>query len=252
MSVVLAATWDPRGEMERFQKWLPELRQAYQAIAVALPPGAIQACEALRRFGVAAAVTPDWSWGRFLALQEAAAVSDATHIHYADLDRLLRWVETQPQEWLRTLARLQECDCLVIGRTPSAYATHPQAMVATEAISNAVVSHLLGQEMDVSAGSKGFSRRAAEFLVTHTRPGRALGTDAEWPLTLQRAGYPVEYLEVDGLDWEIPDQFQDQAAGAERQRQVAAEYDADPRHWAHRVAVAREIIEVALQNGAKR
>jgi hypothetical protein len=251
MSVALAATWDPRGELERFRRRLPQLRDVYQAIGVALPPGAVQACEALRGLGVVAEVTPDWSWGRYLALQKAADVPDAAHIHYADLDRLLRWVETRPQEWLQVVARLQECDCLVIGRTPAAYATHPQALVKTEAISNAVVSHFLGRKMDVSAGSKGFSRPAVEFLLANTHPGRALGTDAEWPLVLQRAGFQVEYLEVDGLDWEIADQFQDQAAGTERQRQVAAEYDADPRHWAHRVAVALEIIEVALQNGAR-
>jgi hypothetical protein len=118
--------------------------------------------------------------------------------------------------------------------------------VQTEAISNRVVSYFLGQIVDASAGSKGFSRRAAEFLAAHTRPGRALGTDAEWPLLLHKAGFAVEYIEVDGLDWEIPDHYQPQAAGPDRQRQVAAEYDADPRHWAHRVAVAQEIVEVAL------
>jgi len=251
MAAALAATWDPRGELERMRRQLPKLLEAYQAIAVALPPGATWADEALRGMGVAAEVTPDWSWGRYLALQKAVDIADAPHIHYADLDRLLRWVETRPQEWLQVVERLKECDCLVIGRTAAAYATHPQALVMTETISNAVVSHFLGREMDVSAGSKGFSRKAAEFLLAHTRPGRALGTDAEWPLTLQRAGFQGEYLEVDGLDWEIPDQFQDQAAGAERQRRVAAEYDVDPRHWAQRVAVAREIVEAALQNGAR-
>jgi hypothetical protein len=248
MSVVLAATWDPRGELERFQAVLPQLRGLYQDVAVALPPQAEPACVVLQDQGTAATLTPDWSWGRYLALQKALEVSEAEAVHYADLDRLLRWVETRPDEWRQTVERLQLGDCLVIGRTPAAYATHPQALVQTEAISNAVVSSLLGQKMDVSAGSKGFSRRAVEFLLAHTLPGHALGTDADWPLTLQRAGFQVEYIEVDGLDWEIPDHFQPQAAGSERQRQVAAEYDADPRHWAHRVAVAREIVEVALQN----
>jgi len=248
MSVVLAATWDPRGELERFQAVLPQLRGLYQDLAIALPPQAEPVCAALQERGTAAILTPDWSWGRYIALQKSVEISTASHVHYADLDRLLRWVEIRPQEWRQTVERLQQCDCLVIGRSPAAYATHPQALVQTETISNAVVSSLLGQKMDVSAGSKGFSRRAVEFLLAHTSPGHALGTDAEWPLTLHRAGFQVDYVEVDGLDWEIPDHFQAQAAGSDRQRQVAAEYDADPRRWAHRVAVAREIVEVALQN----
>ncbi len=247
MSVVLAATWNPRGELERMRDLLPQLRGLYQAIAVVLPPQAEPACASLEGLGTAAIVAPDWSWGRYVALQKAIEISGVSHIHYADLDRLLRWVETCPQEWRQTVERLERGDCLVIGRTPAAYATHPQALVQTEAISNAVVSGFLGRKMDVSAGSKGFSRRAVEYLLAHTQPGHALGTDAEWPLTLQRAGFQVEYIEVDGLDWEIPDHFQARAAGSDRQRQVAVDYDADPLHWAHRVAVTREIVEIALQ-----
>jgi hypothetical protein len=247
MTVVLAATWNPRGELGRLQELLPQLRGLYLALAVALPPQAEPSFAALQGLGTAAFVTPDWSWGRYAALKNAFEISDASHVHYADLDRLLRWVETRPQEWLQTVERLQRADCMVIGRTPAAYATHPQALVQTEAISNAVVSGFLGRKMDVSAGSKSFSRRAVEYLLAHTQPGRALGTDAEWPLTLHKAGFQVEYVEVDGLDWEIPDHFQAEAAGSERQRLVAAEYDADPLHWAHRVAVAREIVEVALE-----
>jgi hypothetical protein len=246
-AVVLAATWNPRGEMERMERLLPALREVYAGLAVVLPPdaesGLVKNLAAIP--DVRCIRASEWPAGRWLALQTALAFP-AGAVHYVDCDRLLRWVETRPQEWQAVVARVAECECLVIGRTPAAYATHPQALVQTEAISNQVVSTFLGRTVDASAGSKGFSRRAAEFLAAHTRPGRALGTDAEWPLRLHRAGFTVEYIEVDGLDWEIPDQHQPQAASPDRQRQVAAEYDADPRHWAHRVAVAREIVEVAL------
>jgi hypothetical protein len=175
-----------------------------------------------------------------------ALETQCNHIHYADFDRLLRWVETRPEEWQRTVSAIQEADCLLVGRTPAAYATHPQALVQTEAISNRVISHLLGRPVDVSAGSKGFSRTAAAYVIANTIPGHALGTDGEWPVLLQRAGFRVDYISVDGLDWESADRFQEQAANPYSQRQAAGAYDADPQNWQHRIAVAMEIVHCGL------
>jgi hypothetical protein len=101
--------------------------------------------------------------------------------------------------------------------------------------------------MDVSAGSKGFSRPVAEFISRHAVLNQPFGTDAEWPVLAKRAGFKVEYLEVDGLDWESADRFQEQAAGSEYQIKAAEAYDADPRHWAYRVEVAREIVQAGLE-----
>jgi broad specificity phosphatase PhoE len=180
-----------------------------------------------------------------MALQ-LATESGADHIHYADMDRLLRWIETRPDEWQATLDRVGQADCLVIGRTPTAWDTHPRALSQTEAISTGLMSRLLGQELDISAGSKGFSRRAAEFILANSLPRRAIGADAEWVMLAHRAGYRVEQVLTDGLDWEIPDQHQAQAAAPERQRALAAAYDADATKWAHRVGIAHEIVEAGM------
>jgi 2-polyprenyl-3-methyl-5-hydroxy-6-metoxy-1,4-benzoquinol methylase len=254
MKVILAATWKPRGELPRLERLLPHLQQAYSGIVICLPDHAesqaaaeIAGRRADSQFPLRLLFSQDWTHGRYQALA-AALEMPGEWLHYADLDRLLRWVETRPQEWLGALQAIQDCDCLVMGRSAAAYATHPQALLATEAISNQVVSFLLGRQMDVSAGSKGFSRPAAQYLIANTRPGQALGTDAEWPLLLHRAGYRVAYLEVDGLDWESADQGQNQAAGQAEQRQAAEHYDLRPEHWAWRVQVAQEIVEVALRS----
>ena len=253
MALTLASAWYPRGELPRLMKLLPLLREVYQALVITLPPdvdGTIQ--KALDEMGqqyqgqIMGMVTTDWSWGRYQSLQ-AALATPATHIHYVDLDRLLRWIETRPQEWRQTAQSVSAHDCLIIGRTPAAYASHPQALVQTEAISNLVASYLLSHPVDVSAGSKGFSRQAAGYLVAHCQPGRALGSDAEWPVTLMRAGFAIDYVEVDGLDWEIPDQGQPGAANTLRQRQIAIEYDADPENWKRRVAVAFEIVQSGIE-----
>jgi hypothetical protein len=137
---------------------------------------------------------------------------------------------------------------LIIGRSPDSYQTHPQALVQTEAISNQVISSLLGQNLDVSAGSKGFSRQAAEFIVANCEPGHALGTDAEWPLTLKKGGFRVDFVMVEGLDWESADRYRQQAADSQSQKDAAQAYDADPENWARRVAVAEEIIRLGLES----
>jgi hypothetical protein len=100
--------------------------------------------------------------------------------------------------------------------------------------------------MDVSAGSKGFTRRAAVFLDAHTHPGVSMGMDAAWLVLLNRAGYRIKYVEVEGLDWESADQFKMEAADAETQRHAAAEYDADTRHWEWRVKVADEVVKTGI------
>lgn len=248
MTIVLATAWHPRGELDRFLKLLSILQEAYIGMAISLPPGIedsfVQQIESLD--SVEVVLTPDWSWGRYLALQWAMQFP-GTHVQYADFDRLLRWIETRREEWQEILQVIQGHDCLIIGRTPDSYQTHPQALVNTEAISNQVISYLLGQSLDISAGSKGFSRQAGEFILENCEPGHALGADAEWPLVLKKGGFQVHTIMVEGLDWESADRYRQEAADAQSQKDAAAAYDADPQNWARRVAVAEEIIRLGLE-----
>ncbi|MBN2146776.1 MAG: class I SAM-dependent methyltransferase [Anaerolineales bacterium] len=244
--ITLTTTWNPRGELNRLLHNLPTVQQVYAQILVVIPPDPDTALvETLQQAGMHTLVATDWSHGRYLALENALE-TESESIHYTDMDRLLRWVETRPEEWRAALDRLQHTDYLLLGRTPAAYATHPRALLDTEQISNQVISHLIGREVDVSAGSKGFSRRAASFLISACQPGYALGTDGEWTVMLNRAGYAMSYLEVDGLDWESADRYREQAASLDSQRRAADAYDADPAHWAYRTAVAREVIARGL------
>jgi SAM-dependent methyltransferase len=184
--------------------------------------------------------------GRYNALKKALK-SQPEFIHYVDMDRLLHWVETRPEDWKQAIEKIDKYDCVIFGRTQTATLTHPQAMITTEKSSNQVVSHFLKREMDVSAGSKSFSRSAAQYLVDHGQPDNSIGTDAEWPLLLKQAGFKVEYILVEGLDWESADRFQLRAATTEEQKHAAQEYDSDPLHWSQRVEIAREIIQTTLE-----
>jgi hypothetical protein len=256
MSLCLAATWNPRGELERFLRLLPQLECAYNFLAVILPPvtknpplSELAATHAAQSGRLIVKISPTWPEGRYLSLKTALD-TPVSHIHYADMDRLLRWAETRPEEWQQAVQRVQTNDAVIFGRTPAAYATHPQALIQTEALSNRVVSLFLSQPMDVSAGSKGFSRKAATYLIANSRPERAIGADATWPIMLHRAGFPLIYQEVNGLDWESADRYRTTAADIAAQQQAAAVYDADPQHWAHRVSIAQEIISCAFEAAA--
>ncbi|MCE7982044.1 MAG: hypothetical protein DYG89_12680 [Caldilinea sp. CFX5] len=249
MTIALACTWQPRGERTRFQQLRPQLAQLYSQIILVAPATAGE--QALADAHALAAephlsvvISPAPPASRYLALQTAWQRSTATHIHYADLDRLLRWVETRPAEWRQTVAALPQHDCLIIGRTAQAFATHPQALQQTEMIINRVFTHHFGQVVDLGGGSRGYSRRCVEHLLAHSRPGP--WDDAHWPMLLQQAGFRLAYLAVDGLDWESADRYRSQAADEVLQRTIADIYDADPAHWARRVQIALEIIEAGL------
>ncbi|MEZ4869784.1 MAG: hypothetical protein R3C14_51135 [Caldilineaceae bacterium] len=249
MSITLATTWRPRGELARFARLLPQIEQGYEQIVIALPSNIdpidleqIRTLTAGR--SVALVLSPQPFGNRQLALQQALHTSTAGHIHLVDMDRLLRWVETQPDEWRQTVTAVAKRDCLIMGRTPHALETHPQALQQTEQVINTVFSHLLGQPVDLGGGSRGFSRRCVEYLLAHSAPGS--WEDARWPMLLHQAGFQVDYLAVDGLDWESADRHRNHAADAHVQREVADAYDADPRHWARRVEIAQEIIAAGL------
>lgn len=247
MTTVLASAWMPRGETNRFEKLLPILFKGYTGLAITLPPGQVVSLPFLQGYpGIRIVPTEDWSTGRWSALKAALDFSPS-HIHYVDFDRLLRWVEKSPAEWQAILGKVEGCDYLLIGRSAAAYRTHPRALIETEQISNRLVSSLVGQQVDASAGSKGFSRQAVEFILEHCLPGHALGTDGEWTVALHRAGYLVDYVEVDGLDWESADRYQDSAADADQQVEAARLYDQDVTHWQRRVEVADEVVAWALQ-----
>jgi hypothetical protein len=252
LTITLATTWQPRGETARFVRLRPQLEQVYSLGVVAVPadpdstaPDQVRAVAVGSHWLVIDSPRPAWS--RYLALQNALHTAAASHIHYADMDRLLRWVETRPTEWRQTVAAVVQSDCLIIGRTSQAFQTHPQALQQTEQMINSVFSHLLGQVVDLGGGSRGFSRRSAHQLISHSAPGP--WEDARWPLLLHQAGVRLDYLAVDGLDWESADRHQPKAATTDLQQRLAAAYDADPHHWARRVQIALQIVEAGLAVG---
>ena len=230
MSIALACTGYLDKEAIRLSRLLPQLA-VYDYIVLSIPPDTTT--ETVSAFehqpGIELVVNPDWSNGRYSAIHNTVE-TNTTHIHYADLDRLLHWIETYPTEWQATIEKIQTTDCLIIGRTEHAFQTHPQAIQQTERIINAVFSHLLGQPVDLGGGSRGFSKRATQYLIEHGNVTHAWDTDAEWLMLLHHAGFQLDYCAVDGLE----------------ARTYPGDYDEQAKRWAFRVQVALDIVQAGI------
>ncbi len=96
-----------------------------------------------------------------------------------------------------------------------------------------------------------FSEFLAQYIVDNCISDNSIGSDAEWPIRLKQAGFRLEYIQVEGLDWESADQFQLHAASAEEQAQAARDYDTDPKNWSRRIEIANEIIQTAIEVSQK-
>jgi hypothetical protein len=248
MSVALASTWNPRGELPRLKRMVGALAELYSARVVVVSPGS----DIAPISGIQFIDSVDWYGGRHYAVQHTLE-AQPDHIHYCDLDRLLHWLECWPDELRQALKRIQEVGCLVMGRTKQAWSTHPRCMFETEHIFNMTFSHLLKTEgeWDFGAGSMGLRRRSADYVIRHGSPEWGWAIDAAWPLMLYRAGHHVDFFAADGLEWETPDQYRDTAADAETRAALAAEHDHSPEVWRHRAHVAHEITRVGLLAAAR-
>lgn len=248
-SIALATSWYPRGELARFKRFLPQLQAIYgDGLHIVLSDTSTETSEiiqCLTEQEINHQLFDGWS-GRYVCVRMAVDAG-AQHIHYVDFDRLLRWVECHPRELAETVQQIKVHDLLIMGRSEFAWETHPKSMFETEWLCNRVFSDYFGREMDFGAGARGLSRRAGEFVLANSSGEQALNMDAGWSVLLKRGGFSWGYLEVDGLDWESADQYQEQAATREAQQKLAEQSDASADNWRLRTQVAQKIIQFGIE-----
>ena len=242
MTTVLACTWHPLGEGPHLQRLLPTLLSEYAHIVIAVRPGGLEHIDLDFGPNVTLFEMAKRGHGRYLALERSLEFA-ASHVHYADLDVILFWVDHHPEEWLRTLTTIRTTDALVIGRTERAFETCPQAIQQTERLINTVFSEKLGREMDFGLGTRGYSGKAVEVILESSKAGH--WGDAEWPLLVYRAGLKVAFVRVDGVPW-LPSNLCYADTTEDERTQLARVYDEDVRHWRRRVQVAQAIIGEGL------
>lgn len=256
-SVVLAATHhDPHDTMfAQIERVLPRLQESYAALTVFSTPDAGPRSDTLlAAAGVRIVLQPEGAQQGLETLGlvrnatiRAAVEQGAAYVHLCDFDRALHWAESYPDELRELIDAIPRHDFLILGRTPRAFATHPRVQRDTEAIVNHTFGLAFGQPLDVTAASRGLSRRAAELLLALSEPEPTVGNDCAWLLYLAR--FPelvIGYAATEGLEWETPDRHADEIAAAGGLDAWIANFDADPQRWEFRLQLA--LHEVAAIN----
>jgi hypothetical protein len=261
--VALAVIYDdPQGVMRpRITPALPVLTGLFAGIAVqagqASDPASLNL---LRSAGAVIGFDAPDRAGQLGAARTAtvqrALQLQAEHLLFCEFDRLLTWVERHPDELGRVAQAITARDCTVLGRTPAAFATHPQVQRETEALANDVFALVTGRRWDVTAAARGLSRRAAEAIVaSHANDlggdlgDLGYGTDAAWPLLLVIAGgFDLGYLACDGLEFESADRFAEEVAASGGAQAWKALMDADPQQWAERMQMTRQQVTAMFRS----
>jgi hypothetical protein len=252
--VVLAATYhDPDGSMlAQAQRVAPVLQRLYDAVVLlATPETSRRALDGLHALEVEAEVQRSYQGDGIATLGvvrrdslDLALRWGASYIHLCDWDRLLHWAEFHPDELCEVVAAIPSYDFLIMGRTTQAFSSHPRVQRDTETLINHVFGLSWGQPLDITAGARGLSRRAARALIDLPDPEPTAGNDGAWPLYLARdPELVIGYAATDGLEWETPDRHADAIAAAGGLDAWIAAYDADPQRWAFRTRLAAYEIE---------
>lgn len=137
-----------------------------------------------------------------------ALKSSDAYFHFIDFDRALHWTKRFPNELAKVIKTIPtRSGYISMERTRRAFETHPLIQRSTETSINAIASKVVGTDVDIMSGSFAVDRPTAELLVKKTKQ-RGFGIYAEIIETVWKAKKPITTLEVDGLEWETPDQFQ--------------------------------------------
>lgn len=258
METILAATHhDPDGRLSaQTRRVLPQLATHFQAIVVLLTPQTVTESEAILKdrgawvtYGNEAMPIGHAHLGlwRRTALGAAyAAHPEAKQYLFCDLDRVLHWAEYYPDELATALQFASNYDCVVYGRTPRAFASHPRAQRDTEVLANHGFALVSGLDWDIMTAARGLSAAAAHLIVTESDDD-TVGSDCSWPLLCRQAGLRLGYMPTEGMEFETLDRYQDELEDLGGAQAWLDRFDADPRQWLVRIELARAEVASALR-----
>ena len=137
--------------------------------------------------------------------------SKTQKILYIDFDRLIHWLDTYPEELSDIISNNKEIDYLHVGRTSRAFETHPPTQKETECIINEIGSNILGfsETKDIISVCFLISKELGEQIIK-IKNNTMTGFYSSWPIIFWNKAKLKRYIEVEGLEWETPDQFKDE------------------------------------------
>lgn len=200
MTALVSIAHDPTGALvEPAKRAIGLLREIYDDIVVNVTDTSEELICTLKSSAI---ISPAEGVGkaRRLALKHGLKL-EADHFHYCDFDRVLYWVLHYPNELIEISQNITEFPFTIIGRTKTAFDSHPEFQRKTEREGNIQFSMAYGwadNHLDILAGSRGVSREIAQRILSSSVEMGAAGIDTEWPFI---AG-GCWYTEVDGLAYE--------------------------------------------------
>jgi hypothetical protein len=252
---LIATVNDPQNRLAALaQQHFPAILGLYRGVTLLCSQATSpEAAALLRDLGATVTCDEDEPDGHFYIgrkrrqLLRLGLAIGADYLHLCDFDRALHWAATYPDELGQTVAAVPGYDFLVLGRTLRAFETHPPYQTQTEMPANYIFGLVYGQEMDIAAGSRALSRRAAECLVAHSQE-LGVGVDAEWPLLLRRVGdMKIGYRACEGLEFETADRFGSEIEAAGGPAAWVEAMNSSPQRWVYRLRLATEIAEAAAR-----
>jgi hypothetical protein len=234
---LITVTHDPQGKnIELYERLKDKLKSIYSELYITISEFTHEDyIEKLQSCGFNIKVIPKSGAAdaRRKAL-EFGLNGESKFYHYCDFDRLLTWAGKYPNELKDIVKKIYKHDYLILGRSQRAFNTHPIEWIETEKISNRICSLELGQEVDITAGSCGFSKVCGEYINKYSKDKM---TDSEWPMIIHRiAKLKVDYRSAEGLE------YHDEINGYSR-------IITDTDKWFARLRLAYIISESAINTG---
>jgi hypothetical protein len=132
-------------------------------------------------------------------------------ILYIDFDRLIHWISNYPDELAEILIKNSDLDYLHFGRTYRAFETHPSTQKDTEGIINEIGSQILNfsEKKDIISVCFLISKTLGERII-QMKNDTITGFYSSWPIIFWSLARSKRYIEVEGLEWETPDQFEEE------------------------------------------
>lgn len=180
----------------------------------------------------------------YLAVLRMVTKTSNKHIHLVDFDRALHWTKRFPRELRDAIEILPSYNGYVsFVRTPRAFQSHPQTQRTTETIINTIASEVAGVTVDIMSGSFGFHKTLAQKIIKEAKR-KDYGIYAETLLIALRHRYLIATIEVEGLEWETPDQFKENIQ-QEGYTAWLHEFESLPE-WKKRVSLLEKSAEVLI------
>ncbi len=175
---------------------------------------------------------------------KTALTKSSTHIHLVDFDRALHWTQRFHNELRDIIDYIPSYDGFIsFMRTRRAFETHPQIQRVPEITINAIASEVAKTDVDIMSGAFAFDAKLAKEIVSQSKR-KDYGIYAEFLSIALKNKAKINTMEVEGLEWETPDQFKDKIE-KEGYSAWLSEFESLPE-WEKRVKLIEDSSEVLI------